>query len=114
MSCIFRMLWSLYRYFKELSPKIEYLISLNYDYYRVESTLVINFTIILDLISIQDTTVPDVQDTFLSDLPEGVIEYNLCPYLSNRDIMKITYLKNYHLREIASRVLSKRDEKCKL
>ena len=89
-------------------------LSQNLDYCRVQSTLVIDFTIISDYSNIQDTTEPAVQDTTgLSDLPEGVLEYNVCPYLSNRDIIKMTYLKNYYLKDIASRVLSKRDEKSK-
>ena len=49
----------------------------------------------------------------LFDLPQEVIEDNLCPYLSNREIIKMTYLKNSYLKQIFSRILSKRDEKCK-
>ena len=59
---------------------------------------------------------PNVQETNaagLSDLPEGVIEYNLCPYLSDRDITKMTYLKNCYLEQIFTRIQSQRDEKCK-
>ena len=59
---------------------------------------------------------PNVEETnaaSLSDLPEGVIEYNLCPYLSDREITKMTYLKNVYLEQIFSRIQSQRDEKCK-
>ena len=71
------------------------------------------FSIISDHPNIRNITEPDVHDTFgLSDLPEEVIEYHLCPYLSDRDITNLTTVK-YHLIEILYRALRKREEKSK-